>query len=1081
MRKTFVVTLCVLFALSLLVAGAMAKNAPGKYAQYKFVDTPTEPTNSPEIGGSMFQAAAATTTVLAWFQFDTAGGAPTKQGWTEHDVSSQLATYFHVDGNAPQGTSAMLPLCNNITPINGQKSMWCGQWITTADPWCGWTDLPGYGNSWDQSLITNVGLTVNSVTYTIMWDSEPGYDFTYVEWWDPVNLIWVKDPLVNGATGEYTSGPANGDPGGPATETSTSTFGATKMRFHFTADGAWSDEDGLWDTVGAVMLDDLAMNGGPVEDFEGETCRATQSTDAKWVAAITPAYGLYSGLVSGAAIVQEDPCGKPLSNMWEFFDNPAVTNYACGGWPLQGAMPYGPDGNGLYMTNEVHSPWIPIAGAGTSFLLQFLTYRDLPLDNLQFYVWSARTRNTGTGGCPTTWRDNNFVYYGDNKDWLRQQIEIGPFMNAADTDVQIALGAVDMCGVWCGINGTGACHSHAPLIDQCRVVRVGVVGPQWTIRDIDTWNDNFPEEGGIDATSFARCDEAMDILLSTNPNILPGDSMKVVVTDPAGLAVDATGGRSRRAVYVFVKVTDRFGASRPYTPLQIQSPEIKAYSGGAGDVTGFIRFPYVAAVSPPGWNAYRFDYAVTNSGGRVKDGFCVDLMDLGSGATGPHYKHVNENVPANVGLFVPGDVIHYIFAAKNLANQWSYMYRTLNGQGGYVRTSALAEALNSPNEWSVLPDAGRLAGDLGDILFVDDADDRGGPAQLYFDWAFAYLGLTNRVDRFDILGPSSGVGNHLEGRVKNIQNQMIGDPVEIYQKVIWNSSDLSTSLMSDGSPAAGGTSTDKDDDFGLCFQFLDQHPDNPGWAYWGDNVVVDWANLTGLGAVNVRSIYMNHVLVNSDQRVITGIISPKVFPVALSPWVPETFWAFGGCALINRFDAVDKTGTLAARSHLYNNSAAAPAAVYQATPNANGSTARFHLAGFAYNFIRDDDAIPPMDRVNYLKYTLQYFQNILGNPIGIDPVAFANTLEDNYPNPFNPTTTIKYSIAERGMVTLKIYNAAGQLVRTLINEEQSPQAAVFSKVWNGLNDHGQSVASGVYFYQLTAKNFDQTKKMVLLK
>ncbi len=104
----------------------------------------------------------------------------------------------------------------------------------------------------------------------------------------------------------------------------------------------------------------------------------------------------------------------------------------------------------------------------------------------------------------------------------------------------------------------------------------------------------------------------------------------------------------------------------------------------------------------------------------------------------------------------------------------------------------IAEALASPMEWSVLPDAGRLAGDLGDILFVDDADDRGGPAQLYFDWAFTYLGLTNRVDRFDVLGPSSVVGNSLAGRVKNIQNQMIGDPIEIYQKVLWNSTDLSS-------------------------------------------------------------------------------------------------------------------------------------------------------------------------------------------------------------------------------------------------------------------------------------------------
>jgi hypothetical protein len=123
----------------------------------------------------------------------------------------------------------------------------------------------------------------------------------------------------------------------------------------------------------------------------------------------------------------------------------------------------------------------------------------------------------------------------------------------------------------------------------------------------------------------------------------------------------------------------------------------------------------------------------------------------------------------------------------------------------------------------------------------------------------------------------------------------------------------------------------------------------------------------------------------------------------------------------------------------------------------------------------------PPDRVEHLRDILQYFQNIIDPPIGIDPVAFSNSLDNAYPNPFNPTTTIKYTIANRGNVSLKIYNAAGQLVRTLVNEVQSPQATAFSKTWNGLNDQGQPVSSGVYFYKLTTTNFTQTKKMVLLK
>ena len=97
------------------------------------------------------------------------------------------------------------------------------------------------------------------------------------------------------------------------------------------------------------------------------------------------------------------------------------------------------------------------------------------------------------------------------------------------------------------------------------------------------------------------------------------------------------------------------------------------------------------------------------------------------------------------------------------------------------------------------------------------------------------------------------------------------------------------------------------------------------------------------------------------------------------------------------------------------------------------------------------------------------------------PLKFANRLDQNYPNPFNPITTIRYSIRERSHVTLKIYNVAGQLVKTLVNEVQQPLVEGYRITWDGINNTGNSVASGVYFYRLVAKDFVKTKKMVLLR
>ena len=88
-------------------------------------------------------------------------------------------------------------------------------------------------------------------------------------------------------------------------------------------------------------------------------------------------------------------------------------------------------------------------------------------------------------------------------------------------------------------------------------------------------------------------------------------------------------------------------------------------------------------------------------------------------------------------------------------------------------------------------------------------------------------------------------------------------------------------------------------------------------------------------------------------------------------------------------------------------------------------------------------------------------------------------LEQNVPNPFNPTTTIKYALAGDGPVRLTIYDVSGARVRELVNERQ--RADVYRVVWDGTNDHGERVASGMYFYKLVADKYTQTRKMMLLK
>jgi len=93
------------------------------------------------------------------------------------------------------------------------------------------------------------------------------------------------------------------------------------------------------------------------------------------------------------------------------------------------------------------------------------------------------------------------------------------------------------------------------------------------------------------------------------------------------------------------------------------------------------------------------------------------------------------------------------------------------------------------------------------------------------------------------------------------------------------------------------------------------------------------------------------------------------------------------------------------------------------------------------------------------------------------PTVYA--LTQNYPNPFNPTTTIDYSIPKSGNVELVIFNMTGQKVRTLVSGKQD--AAFYKIVWDGRNDLGENVASGMYFYRLVSGSFSKIEKMTLIK
>ena len=115
---------------------------------------------------------------------------------------------------------------------------------------------------------------------------------------------------------------------------------------------------------------------------------------------------------------------------------------------------------------------------------------------------------------------------------------------------------------------------------------------------------------------------------------------------------------------------------------------------------------------------------------------------------------------------------------------------------------------------------------------------------------------------------------------------------------------------------------------------------------------------------------------------------------------------------------------------------------------------------------------PTSDDFSVARYDLGNINTSVQSNKNTFPTNF--TLEQNYPNPFNPSTTIEFSIPKESFVTLKVYDLLGREVATLVNEKLP--TGTYSRVFNAEN-----LSSGVYFYRLEAKNFSQTRKLILTR
>ena len=1014
--------------------------------------------------------APANTLVLASYTFNS-GSTCTAQGWTTVDVSrhdgvfffslpgGQTGDYWHVDDFASSNSLGTIPPGHMstgeipFTPIQGAKSMWVGQRVPPAGPpdlvHCSYLALPGYGNNWSQSfgtkncLAVSGGATANlDIAFRIKFDVQPSYDYTALEYTNDCtgNTGWIEFEGGNPAW----SGPSNWD--GQESRKITGPYavgtGPVRVRFLFRSDTAWSNQDGLFPGFGAA-IDSLSIEQFPVEDFEDEPIGAHETAD--WTT-LQYGFGNYLALfkkTTGAN--HEDECADNISCYWAALQG-STDFYTCGTPPQAGqnVAPY-VNIRGEYLANEIWSPVIPLSGSGNEFRLRYSVYRDLPFDNLVFHLW--RVRSIPVSGCPGPWRSRDFLYYGDTKDWAVAEHAVGTLLTYTNlVAVQVALGVVDMCRLWCGDMGSGTCHSPAPYFDNVEILRVDTVGPQWDVRTIDTYQDTFAANGTI--TGTARIDAAIDVKPAASPSFTPGDSTVVFyLVDPkyiVGSGTNANGllndpnlstfvGRhkTKKQAYMWVAVWPPGQPGKSGAPL----------SDGPGGQANRYPFAGTQVIDGVTWTKIRMDFTYTGSTTNPGDGVFPDPFVAN-----------RFNVDINDNLFTPGDTILYFFGATSADGTTYYSTE-------YGPTSNISEVAANPMEVTILPAGGFNRG--GDLLYVDGADGLGN--QAYFDGAFLVMGLEDLIDRYDVRSPSSGMANRLSSRVVDVQQQLN----DCYAHIEWDCGSLSATLGDGtGSPL-------KCDDYNLLSTFLGNLV-NPGGLYLsGDDLAENLIASTSASAVTFRSTYMPFVLANSSHRAAGFGVSPaiKLWPGRA---FADDFFVFGGCPELNDFDVMNASGT--SRVEMSYQTAQSPNGAVVSNKNGDATVV---LSGFSFAAVRDDELDGLSDRARFLRNAIRYSGTGPLDPVTGTRPAPSNSLSQNYPNPFNPTTTIAFSLATRGRVSVRVYNVAGELVRTLANGQHA--AGPHAVTWDGRDEAGSPVSSGVYFYKLVAGSFSQTKKMVLLK
>ena len=960
-------------------------------------------------------------------QFEDQYGQPAWNGWTHWDVTQPTVSHWQISDYFAAELGA--------DPQPGNLAAWCGDLSFEA---CTGQDAEGgYGNNWNDMLefrqqVGNPALAV-AVTFTayVNIDSEPTYDYTHVKYESENGIQTVAsfdDVETNLFVNEtFTIDPA--DYGGPGND-------EVRVLVQFESDGAASDGDCRYPSAGGVQIDDinvrLDQGGTPLDYFTD-----FQSGWGYWTIVLPDGVGDFTQIWENLEDI--DPCGANYSPQAAFIDDgqivPGVGPSYCIDWC------YGPGGyivnttGGLagpdyHLLNALESPVIPWPAGLDGAWLRFDVYRheDLSADSPgMFYAFGVRSTTSANPAdiALESWQDRAGVYYG-GPDYFRDSFPVSDLIEAGRTYGQVQLLCWELGYAWDWVGNDGY---PAPYFDNVRFIAYDRTGPGMSTNELRLAQDNFPTIGEVLFNDLGllsvRFDAAQNIALATDAANVPGDTITVDIV-----------------------------------PLR--------------DGAEFQTDPEMHWVMQPN---HLFDQWRTSVYGTAVSGVSVGVPAVGSsGQPSPDtwaFDLPDEN------FFFPGDIIHYYIVATDVVDdldpETSYLPANRDGYGDFSRPLAYSSTFTVRALPSIYEDPfnpGTLV--TPKTLFWNDFANRGGEEEWH--GSLANLGFVQgkSYDTYYTQRPDSGVGNGLGGRatVYTLLN---------YENMLYTCGDMTISTLSNGD-----YNFDAGDDVGLMDSWL--RLGNRGLFMTGDGLVAD---LLQSGAATTQFVedWMKVSFISGDVRpLLNNQATPLVQAMAGNPVFLEGLrWvAYGGCPIINSFNAVEadvENGGVRLAEFLDPSGAAGQYGYSAATlfHHENGSDIITMSYDFMDIFSLPDGAkanAPLPVRARILEQVLAHF-GVEGDPLDVTTAPGAEKFAlRNFPNPFNPATRIEYVVPRPGDLTVKVYNLRGELVRTLVDRFVETSGAV---MWDGSDNHGSQVGSGVYFVEARTAGQVAVQKAVLVK